>query len=307
MSDAIPFDRSFAFEYGRADWLTPRVRRIVCRNPGPFTFVGTNTYIVGVGDVAVIDPGPDDPAHLNALMSALSGERVTHIIVTHTHKDHSPLAQRLKAHTGAPLLGEGPHRPARANGNGGINTMDASSDHSFVPDQVLRDGDVIAGTGWHLETVATPGHCANHLCFALAEDAALFSGDHVMAWSTSIVAPPDGSMNDYMASLRKLVARSEELYWPAHGGQITNGRAFAAGFIKHRLQREAAILDKLRQHGPLALPRLVDMVYAGLEPQLKPAAALSSLAHLESLIERGLATATPQATLDGMFAASEQG
>jgi glyoxylase-like metal-dependent hydrolase (beta-lactamase superfamily II) len=305
MSDEIPFDRSLAFEYGRVDWLKPRVRRLIANNPGPFTFVGTNTYIVGVGRVAVIDPGPDDPAHFNALIQALAGERVEAILVTHTHRDHSPLATRLAAATGAPVLAEGPHRAARELALGEINPLDAAADTGFRPTRALVDGEVVRGPDWTLETVTTPGHTANHLAFALREEGALFSGDHVMAWSTSIVAPPDGAMAPYMASLRKLAARPETTYWPGHGGPVENARAFSSAYVKHRLMRERAILDRLTPEG-IGIPDIVAAVYAGLDPKLHGAAALSVLAHLEDLVGRGAARAVGgDVTLQGVYASGD--
>jgi glyoxylase-like metal-dependent hydrolase (beta-lactamase superfamily II) len=296
MADDVSFDRSMTFEYGRVDWLSPRLRRLVARNPGPFTFVGTNSYVVGVGRVAVIDPGPDDAEHLNALVSALRGETVEAILVTHTHRDHSPLARKLAALTGAPVLAEGPHRASRAVSVAEGQRLDASGDTEFAPDRRLADGETISGPAWTLEAVATPGHTANHLAFAFPEENALFSGDHVMAWSTSVVAPPDGSMRDYMASLRKVAARPETLYWPGHGGPAKNAKAFASAFVKHRLMREAAILDKLAQR-PSDIPSLVQAVYAGLDPKLHGAAGLSTFAHLEDLAERGVVVAEPAPAL----------
>lgn len=301
MSEEIPFDRSLAFEYGRVDWLKPRVRRLIANNPGPFTFVGTNTYIVGVGRVAVIDPGPDDPAHFEALVRALAGETVAAILITHTHRDHSPLAVRLAAMTGAPVLAEGPHRPARDLALGEVNPLDAAADTEFRPTRALVDGEIVRGPDWTIEAVATPGHTTNHMAFALLEEGALFSGDHVMAWSTSIVAPPDGAMAAYMASLRKLAARSETLYWPGHGGPVENARAFTSAYVKHRLMRERAILDRLGDAG-ITIPDIVAGVYAGLDPKLHGAAALSVLAHLEDLVAQGRARAAgDDVTLSGVY------
>ena len=300
MADDIPFDRSLAFEYGRADWLSPRLRRLIANNPSPFTFVGTNTYIVGVGRVAVIDPGPDDPAHLASLIKNLNGEKVEAILVTHTHRDHSPLAARLKELTGAPVLGMGPHIAARALNFGEFDTLEASADTQFVPDRALADGEIIAGEGWTLETVPTPGHTMNHAAFAFKEDNVLFAGDHVMAWATSVIAPPDGSMSAYMASLRRVAARPETLYWPGHGGPVRNARQFAAAYVKHRLMREAAILRQL-QEGLTTIPALVGAIYQGLDQKLTGAAGLSVLAHLEDLVQRQLVIATPAATLSAIY------
>lgn len=303
MADDIPFDRSLEFEYGRIDWLSPRLRRVIANNPGPFTFIGTNTYLVGVGEIAVVDPGPDDPAHFDMLTKALSGEKVTAIIVTHTHRDHSPLAARLKEMTGAPVFGIGPHVAARPLNFGEFDRLEASADTTFLPDQVLADGQIIAGKGWTLETIPTPGHTMNHAAFAFHEDHAILSGDHVMAWSTSVIAPPDGSMTAYMASLRRIAQRPEKIYWPGHGGPVRNAPQFASAYIKHRLMREAAILRRVRE-GVTTIPALVEAVYQGLDQKLRGAAGLSVLAHLEDLAGRGMIIADPAPTLDASYQAA---
>lgn len=302
MSDEIPFDRSLDFEYGRADWLTPRVRRVIANNPGPFTFTGTNTYIVGVGSVAVIDPGPDDPNHFDSLTKSLAGEKVSAILITHTHRDHSPLAARLKEVTGAPVLAIGPHVPARPLNFGEFERLEASADTSFLPDRALADGEIIAGDGWTLETVPTPGHTMNHAAFALHEDNILFSGDHVMAWATSVIAPPDGSMAAYMAALRRVAARGETIYWPGHGGPVRSAPQFAAAYIKHRLMREAAIVRQLKS-GLSTIPHLVAAIYQGLDSRLNAAACLSVLAHLEDLVGRRIVQADPAVTLAATYKA----
>lgn len=300
MSD-IPFDRSFRAEYGRVDWLSPRLRRVVANNPGPFTFYGTNTYVVGIDEVAVIDPGPDDPAHLDALVSALSGERVRAIVVTHTHRDHAPLARRLQAIVGGEIVAEGPHRPSRPPRAGDPGLMDAAADMDFAPDRAVSDGERIAGPGWSLEAIATPGHTANHMAFAWADERIIFSGDHVMAWSTSVVAPPDGAMGPYMASLRRLMARPETTYWPGHGGAVTNARQFTGAYLKHRQMREGAIAARLDAHGPATIPGLVEALYVGLDPKLKGAAGFSVLAHLEDMAERGRVRPDREVWLDAVW------
>lgn len=300
MSDDIAFDRGFEAPAGVLTQVSPRVRRIVANNPSPFTFTGTCTYVVGKGEVAVIDPGPDDPAHVARLLEQLEGERVGRIVVTHTHRDHSPGARLLKDATGAPIVGCGPHRAARplfahesAGGEG-------SGDHRHVPDEELADGALVQGEGWTLEAVATPGHTANHLAFALKEEETLFSGDHVMAWSTTIVAPPDGAMGDYMASLRRLAERAEGLYWPGHGGPVLNPPRYLRGLIHHRMMREEAIVDRVKA-GDGLIPDIVARLYEGLAPALRGAAAMSVLAHLEDLVERGVVACDGQPSLAGRY------
>lgn len=287
MADSpLVFDRLFDPRHGERVDHSPLVARVTAANPGPFTFHGTNTWLVGTSEVAVIDPGPDDSAHVAAILAAVGSARVAAILVTHTHRDHSPAAAALQAATGAPVYGEGPHRPARALDIGEINPLDASAQTDFVPDHVLGDGDVVAGPDWTLEAVATPGHTANHLCYALREEATLFTGDHVMAWSTSIVAPPDGAMVDYMASLRRLMARDDRLLLPAHGPGIAEPLPFLRGLEAHRLGREAALLEQL-EHAPRTIPEMVATIYAAVDPRLHGAAALSLFAHAEDLAARG--------------------
>jgi glyoxylase-like metal-dependent hydrolase (beta-lactamase superfamily II) len=264
--------------------LSDRVRRIIAPNPSPFTFIGTCVYILGEGEVAVIDPGPADPAHLDALLAAIPGERVTRIVVTHSHRDHAAGAAPLQRRTGAPIVGARAHAAA----GGGPTRADASHALDYAPDEALEDGARVAGRGFTLEAIATPGHAANHLCFALAEENALFSGDHVMAWSTSTIAPPDGSMRAYLASLEKLARRGETIYWPGHGGPVRNPHRAVRALIGHRRQREAAILARL-EAGEASVAEIVARVYPGLAPALVGAASLSTLAHLEDLAERGLA------------------
>jgi glyoxylase-like metal-dependent hydrolase (beta-lactamase superfamily II) len=300
MSDDIPFEKRFDLAPGRVDEVMPGVRRILCNNPGPFTFKGTVSYIVGRGRVAIIDPGPLDGPHIAALIDAVRGETVTHIFVTHTHRDHSPAAARIKAATGAPVLAEGPHRPARPLNVGEAPRLDASNDTDFAPDRVLADGEAVSGDGWTLEAVTTPGHTANHMAFALKEKNVLFSGDHVMAWSTPVVAPPDGAMSDYMASLEKLARRSETVYFPGHGGAVRNAPRFVAAYILHRKAREAAILHRLAK-GEADIPSIVSAIYAGLDPRLTRAAGLSVLAHLEDLTARGLVSTNGAPTIGGSY------
>jgi glyoxylase-like metal-dependent hydrolase (beta-lactamase superfamily II) len=280
------FDLDFKPAYGEAVAVADGVQRITVNNPGPFTFHGTNTYIVGRRSVAVIDPGPGDETHFHALMAALDGREVTHIAVSHTHRDHSPLARRLKAETGAIIVAEGPHRAARPLHQGETNPFAESSDMEFVPDIALADGARVEGDGWSITAVATPGHTANHVAFALEGSGVLFSADHVMAWATSIIAPPDGAMADYMASLDKLLLRDDRLYLPGHGGPVTEPGAFVRALKAHRKMRERAVLERLRA-GDRKIPDMVKVIYASTDPRLHGAAALSLLAHIEDLIEQG--------------------
>jgi len=275
--------------------LSPLIRRLIARNPSPFTFTGTCSYIVGEGEVAVIDPGPADEAHVAGLVAAVAGERVSHILVTHTHRDHAAAAPMLKARTGAPIVGARAH--VAAEGGPGL---DAAHERDYAPDRALADGERIEGRGFTLETVATPGHAANHLCFALLQENALFSGDHVMVWSTSVVAPPDGSMADYMASLEKVRRRDAAIYWPGHGGPVREPQRYVRALASHRRQREAAILVRL-EAGDTEIAEIVARVYAGLAPALIRAASLSTLAHLEDLIARGLVVSDGAAGLDARF------
>jgi glyoxylase-like metal-dependent hydrolase (beta-lactamase superfamily II) len=300
MSEDIPFNRTLNLAPGVVDNVMPGVRRILADNPGPFTFKGTLSYIVGRGKVAIIDPGPFDERHTAALLDAVRGETVTHIIITHTHRDHSPGAAPLKAATGAPTFGAGPHRLSRPLFVGETKRLDAGGDMDFVPDHRIADGDLIAGDGWALEAIATPGHTANHMAFALKGTDVLFSGDHVMGWSTSIVAPPDGCMSDYMASLDRLAGRPETVYLPGHGDVILNAPDFVARFIAHRRGREASILHRLGK-GETDIPALVRAIYIGLDPRLAGAAALSALAHLEDLTARGLVATDGVPSISGRY------
>ncbi|WP_413988760.1 MBL fold metallo-hydrolase [Labrys okinawensis] len=299
MSEDIPYNREPPV-VGISENLSPGVRRIVAPNGGPFTFTGTCSYIIGHGTVAIIDPGPDDPIHIAALLAAVAGEQVAAIALTHTHRDHSLAVPALVAATGARTYGAGPHRSARPMHQGEINLLDAAGDTAFRPDIVLADGDAIEGPDWRLEAIATPGHCANHLAFALAGDEVLLSGDHVMAWSTSIVAPPDGAMGDYMASLRKLIGRPETRYFPGHGGPVLQPQRFVQAMIRHRLLREASILEALRD-GPAPIAVLTRKVYAGLQPALFGAAALNLFAHLEDLIQQGRVGTHGPPSFDGTY------
>jgi glyoxylase-like metal-dependent hydrolase (beta-lactamase superfamily II) len=286
--DDIPFDRALDAKPDQVVRLSPLVRRVIANNGGPFTFTGTCSYLVGDRDVTVIDPGPADAGHREALLQAVGDARIKQILVTHSHKDHAPGAALLKAAAGAPVLGCRPHAVSPEAG-GAERMLDASHDLAYAPDGVLGDGDAVDGPGYRLTAIATPGHAANHLAFALEPEGSLFSGDHVMAWSTTVVAPPDGSMRAYMASLDKLQARSDTIYWPGHGGPVRAPQRFVRALAGHRRQREQMILGRVRA-GDQTIDAVVRAVYDALAPSLRAAAGLSVLAHLIDLAERGLVT-----------------
>ena len=280
----MKFDRSLDVPPGLEVRLSPMVSRVLAPNPGPFTFRGTGVYIVGAGaQVAVIDPGPDMPDHIQALKRTLGDRRISHILVTHTHRDHSPAAAALKAWSGAPVYGLplGSHTASPKEG-----MVDEAHDHNFAPDIMVQDGTRIAGKGFALECVTTPGHTANHICYGLTEERALFSGDHVMGWSTSVIAPPDGDMGAYLASLEKLQARDDEILYPTHGSPIANPRQWLNDLIAHRRMRESQILSALAQ-GKYGVEELVEKLYPDLNSALRPAAAQQLLAHLKHLQARG--------------------
>lgn len=283
----IPFVRDIEFEYAVVDTLSPLIRRVICNNPGPFTYTGTGTYIIGHGEVAVIDPGPRDAAHMAALTKALRGETVSHILITHTHNDHSPLAKELKAATGAKTYAFGPHGSGKADQGAKV---EEGGDTDFIPDVRVKDGDVIEGSGWTMEAVFTPGHTSNHMCFALREERALFTGDHVMGWSTSVIVPPDGDMKAYFNSLRKLELRNDAIYWPTHGPAITEPGPFIEAFIHHREARELQIEACLTE-GMTRIPEMVESMYRDVDSRLHPAAARSVQAHLIHMVETGRARA----------------
>ena len=290
MSDDIPFNKSLVLAPDTVDEPMPGIRRLMANNPGPFTFKGTVSYIVGRGKVAIIDPGPAMDDHIAAVLGAVAHETVTHIVVTHTHLDHSPAAAAVKQATGARSFGFGPHGSGRAEERAGIElgVVEEGGDHEFRPDIVLRDGDTLNGPGWSLTATETPGHTSNHLCFALPEEQVLFTGDHVMGWSTSVIAPPDGDMSAYLRSLDKLLKRDDARYWPTHGPAIDDPKPYVRAFIAHRRERTDAILARLRA-GDRTIPEIVAKVYIGLDPRLTAAAGRSVLAHLIAMIERGIA------------------
>jgi glyoxylase-like metal-dependent hydrolase (beta-lactamase superfamily II) len=265
----------------------PKTRRVVAPNPGAFTFTGTCSYILGDGDVAIVDPGPAIDAHIDALLAGIAGERLLYVLVTHTHRDHSPAARILAERTGAIVAGCAAYAPPPDLATTGPG-LDAAHDRDYAPDRILADGETIACGGLTIEAVATPGHTTNHLCFALREKRALFTGDHVMGWATTVIAPPDGAMGDYFASMEKLRARDDAVYWPAHGGPVLEPQRYARALVHHRRQREQAILQRL-EAGDETIPVMVARIYEGTDARLHGAAALSVFAHLEDLVERGLA------------------
>jgi len=280
----IPYVRDIKFEYGACDEVSPLIRRVVANNPGPFTYLGTGTYIVGRGEVAVIDPGPDDPAHLAAILAAVAGERVTHILITHHHSDHSPLAGPLKAATGATIYGcaVAGHE---AEDTGEVK-MEAGHDHDFKPDVSLCGGGEVSGPGWTIEAIPTPGHTSNHLCYALKEENALFSGDHIMGWSTTVITPPDGDMTDYLESLQRIRARNFTTLWPTHGPPIREVTPFIDAYAEHRQERIDQILAALKT-GPGRIKDLVPRLYTDVDQRLWPAAARSMLAAIIHLARQG--------------------
>ncbi len=286
----IPYVRELDVAYGRVEQVSPSIRRVVANNPGPFTYLGTGTYIVGHGEVAVIDPGPLLHDHLQALLRALDGERVTQILVTHTHADHSPLAAPLAEATGAPVRGLAAVRTEDGVG------LEAGDDLAFRPDAPVADGERFAGPGWTLEAVFTPGHASNHVCYALAEENALFSGDHVMGWSTTVVSPPDGDMGAYLHSLQAVAERGFATLWPTHGPPVAEPAPFLAAYRAHRLNRERQIVERLAA-GPARIAELVPALYAATDRRLWPAAAHSVWAHLLHLLAQGRAASEGPPTL----------
>lgn len=281
MTDDVRFVPDPEVVYGEPLTMSPLIRRVVAHNPNPFTYTGTGTYIVGRGTVAIVDPGPDLPEHIEAVLRAVEGETVSHLIVTHTHRDHSPASRALKERTGAPIVG-----CAQIPGEDGMPAAEEAVDWDYVPDRILREGESVSGPGWTLTAVETPGHTSTHLCFALPEENALFTGDHVMGWSTSVVAPPDGDMAAYMASLRKLMEREDAVYYPTHGAPVENPRPYVRALLNHRKMREGQIL-KLLADGPMTIPQMVEILYVSTPVYLHKAAGRSVMAHLIDLEGRG--------------------
>ncbi|MCL4764677.1 MAG: MBL fold metallo-hydrolase [Hyphomicrobiaceae bacterium] len=286
MTVDIEFKKSMQFAYGEPRELAPGVVRLVANNPSPFTFHGTNTYLIGTAELALIDPGPEDEAHFEAIMRTAAGRPISHIFVTHTHRDHTDGLERLLRATGAKVCARG--RSVRSPGSLKSSPSGAEFiDIDFKPDLVLGDGDVVRGAGWRLEALHTPGHAPDHLCFAETTSKVLFCGDHVMGWNTPVVAPPEGNMTDYMRSLEKLLERQEPVFMPGHGGRIEQPARMVKAYIVHRRWREQAILEAVRE-GRTTIAGVVEVVYRGIDSRLVHAASLSVLAHVESLIDRGL-------------------
>lgn len=291
---AIAFQRELVFEYGVPAPVSPLIRRVVSNNPGPFTYFGTGVYIIGENDVAVIDPGPDQPGQLDMLLAAIGSARVAAILVTHGHLDHSPMARPLAQRTGAPVYASGaPIVPGE--------TGEEGDDFGFKPDVAVADGQTISGPGWTLQAITTPGHASDHVCFALQEENVLFSGDHIMGWSTSVVSPPDGDMDSYLTSLEKIRALQFAKVWPTHGPPIDDVDEFIASLIAHRLEREAQILAQLAA-GQTRIAEIVAVLYANVDKRLHPAAAHSVLAHMIRLVRSRRVTCEGAPTLASAFA-----
>lgn len=307
---SIPFVTLDDPRHGEAVQVAPLIRRVIAQNPSKYTYHGTGTYIVGSGDVAVIDPGPMSNRHREALIAALAGERVTAILITHCHSDHSPLAAWLREYTGAPTIAFGPHHvdetwveddtpdepdeeelaAAAAAEAAGEPKVEETLDLAFQPDVRVADGEVAAaGDGWTLRAVHTPGHTSNHLCFWFEEQRALFTGDHIMGWSTTVIGPPDGNMRDYFTSLDRVLALEPSVLWPTHGSPVTEPRPFIEAFVQHRLDREAAVLATVRA-GTTLVPEMVRQLYVGVDEKLYKPAGRSVLAHLIKLVDDGLVT-----------------
>lgn len=293
MKTKIPFKKHFDFEYEKIQRLSPLVRRIVAENPNFFTFFGTNTYIIGNGEVALIDPGPDSSEHIDTIIQGLEGEKITHILITHTHYDHWPAYAALQKRFNAQTYGYYPRSDARSQDarqsseQRSLSTQERFEMVEFIPDVGIEHGDVIAGNDWTIESVFTPGHASNHLCFQLKEEQALFSGDHIMGWSTSVISPPSGNMEEYMDSLNLLLLRDDKYYWPAHGPGIDDPKPFVQAFIRHREEREQQILDQLKK-GIHTIPEMVSNIYHDVPIHLHPAAERSTLATIVYLIREGM-------------------
>ncbi|MEZ6022237.1 MAG: MBL fold metallo-hydrolase [Hyphomonadaceae bacterium] len=285
MAAKIPFVRDMEFAYGEPQQVSPLIRRVVANNPGPFTYKGTGVYIIGKGEVALLDPGPDTPDNLDMLMRALGDDQLTHIFVTHSHMDHSPAAHPLAKRTGAKVYAC--DLPATPSDEDGVR-MEAGDDLSFRPDVGIRDGQRFNGPGWTIEAVSTPGHTASHMAYALLEENALFPGDHIMGWSTTVISPPDGDMSAYINSLSKVRDRNFDVLWPTHGPPVRAVRPFVEAYLAHRMEREAQVLAQLAD-GKRQIKDMVAVMYADVDKRLHPAACHSVLAHMVRLVKLGRA------------------
>ena len=304
MPESLRFDRELDFEYGVLQSVAPSIRRVIARNPSPFTFHGTGTYVVGHGRVAVIDPGPALDEHIEALVRGLRGETITHVLVTHTHRDHSPGCALLRRFTPAPTYGYGPHGSGRPKAGEAVDVIEEGADFDFAPDIEVRDGEVIECEGFGFECVFTPGHTSNHMCYRLREEQALFCGDHVMGWSTTIVSPPDGHMGTYIASLERLLDDADRTYWPTHGAPIRDPGPFVESLIEHRRLRARQVEACLRD-GIDTIPGMVKRLYHELPATMHPAAARSVLSTIIHLVERGEVVCDGAASIDARYVLAE--
>lgn len=280
----IKFNRAIEFEYGIAKQVSNSIRRIIARNPSSFTFHGTGTYIIGKGKVAIIDPGPNIPEHIDSIMNETKNEKITDIFITHTHIDHSPATKILKKITNAITYGYGSH--PRIN-SANADTDEEGADYSFKPDLILKDMEIIKGNNWSLQAIHTPGHCSNHLCYKLLNENSIFSGDHIMGWSTTVISPPNGNMYDYLNSLKKIIKLDPITLWPTHGSPVTNPKEFIKDLIKHRLERENDIIKNLNE-GDKSIEELVKRIYINIDKSLYKAAEKSVMAHLILLMEKNI-------------------
>jgi glyoxylase-like metal-dependent hydrolase (beta-lactamase superfamily II) len=296
MAVTIPFVREIEFEYGKVEQVSPMIRRVIANNPGPFTYTGTGVYIIGRGNVCVIDPGPDLPDHFEALKAALQGETISHVLVTHSHMDHSPLAHPLARWAGCKVMAS----DAVSIAGGSEVRLEAGDDTRFVPDVAVQDGEIIQGDGWTIEAITTPGHTSGHICYALKEENCLFSGDHIMGWSTTVISPPDGDMDDYLTSLDKIAARKFSTIWPTHGSPITDPAPFVDAYIAHRLDREDQIIAQLA-NGQTKIKEFVPIMYAAVDARLWPAACHSVMAHMTRLVKKGRVSNDGPGGIDGTY------
>ena len=298
MSEGLSLNTNFECVYGQVEQVSPLIRRIVAPNPGPFTFKGTGTYILGVGEVAIIDPGPSIEKHIDSILEGLKGEKITHQLITHTHVDHSPASAQISNLTGAPTYAFGPHGLGLLNDT---EKVEEGADFEFIPDNLVFDGEILEGTGWTVECVHTPGHTSNHICYFLMQENALFSGDHVMGWSTTVISHPDGDMGAYIDSLEKLCERKQDnIYYPTHGAPIPEPLPFVRGLIKHRKVRERQIIELL-ENSPRVISEIIPIIYKDLDPRLVPAAKRSVFSHIVDLYQRGVVSSEGELNIESTF------